>query len=119
MSATIDLQRFLEEDFFTLLGLENMEEEAKRQVIDALEKTVRARVFVRISETLDEEQNATLDTLESEQIIPYLLSLGIDIPSLLIEEAIQYRMEVAKLYESILAPFLLRSPLESPQPASV
>ena len=108
--APITLERFITEDFFTLLGLEDMSEEGKAEILEALNKTVQARVYAQMYEQLTDEQQEHLDDLAPGQMVAYLQSIGFDVAKIIAEESVNYRMEVAKLYESILAPMFIEVP---------
>lgn len=100
----ITFERFLTEDFFSLLGLEDLSEEAKADIIDSLNKTVQARVYATMYERLSVAQREKLDSLPAGEIIPYLQELGFDIPEMVYQESLRYRLEVAKMYETVTAP---------------
>ena len=94
----------MEEDFFTLLGLENLSDQEKEEISETLSKTVHAKVYAKLMETLSQEEQEKFENLAPEDMIPFLMELGFDLPTLIIEESINYRLEVASIYGIVVAP---------------
>jgi VIT1/CCC1 family predicted Fe2+/Mn2+ transporter len=92
--SPITLDRFLTEDFFTLLGMEELPEEKKQLYLDMMSRTVLARVFQAISAELSAEERAELDQISSEEMVDYLQQKGFDVATLILNEAMRYRAEV-------------------------
>lgn len=93
------LDEIMTEDLFSLLGLQGIPDFEKEEILENMNKTVHARVFNTVMTELSAEERAEFDDLSSEKIIPYLTEKGFDVPRMIVQESIAYRVELVKLFE--------------------
>ena len=103
---SVTLERAATEDFFSLVGLEEISEEDKDQILESMTKTVYARVYGYIYAQLSPEEQRHLDALDPEHLIEFFIQCGFNVPEMLTEEAINYRVELAKMFELATTPIL-------------
>lgn len=100
----LTLERIASEDFFTLLGLQHISAEEKEAMLEKMNETVQARVLLRILEQLSPAEQRQLDNQPTESFIEFLEQKGFNIPALYLEEALQYRLEIAQMFELATQP---------------
>lgn len=98
MTTPLTLKRVAEEDFFSLIGMDNLPDEEKEQILNDMNETVQAKVYLRIFEQLDEEGRKKMEELTGDDLAHFLVDKGFDLTGILLEEALTYRMEVATLF---------------------
>ncbi|MBU6388941.1 spore coat CotO family protein [Patescibacteria group bacterium] len=101
--SIIDLDQFENEDLFTLLGLEDISNKDKDALVDQLNHTVMARVYYNIRLALDPHKREEFDEMSSDEMVPFLLEEGFNLPQLILEEAIRYRAQIVQLFKSRVA----------------
>jgi hypothetical protein len=104
MSATTLFQRIATEDIFSLLGLQGLSDDKKEEVLDQMYKTVVARVYTSLRDSLSEADRARFDSQEAEAMPAFLQEVGIDIDAMVAEEAVRYRVELATMVDMLIAP---------------
>jgi len=92
----LDIDRFLNEDFFTLLGLSEVKEEEKANLLEKLGRVVLARAYAIAIELIPENQRESVADLPPDEMIPFFFEQGIDIPAIVGDESLRYRAEVAQ-----------------------
>lgn len=100
MPSAITLERYLTEDFFTLIGLQDLPQEEKDALLEKMNQTVLARVYSAVQEQLDPAERAELDALSPEKIAEFFESRGFNVVKLVMDEAMRYRMELARSFEA-------------------
>jgi len=104
MSFSLTLQDILEEDFFTLLGLQGGPEDEKEELLKTMNQTVQGRVYLTVYEMLPEDQRHHFSELSADDMIPYIEAQGIDLAALITEEAMRYRFELAATFKAAIDP---------------
>lgn len=91
-------KELIEKDLFELLGIQDSSDEYKSQLLESMSKTVDARVINRLSDMLSEEDSKKFEELaedgDSQAIVKLFVDKGIDLPSIVFEEAIKHRAEI-------------------------
>ncbi len=87
--------------FFAEVGLDSLPTDQKKEMFDKIQKTVHARLYLRLLEGISEEERSRLDTLPSEEVFMYFVDQGKDIPTLILEEAARYREELITAMKKI------------------
>lgn len=96
----VNLKNALEEDLFTLLGLEGLEENQKEEILLMAQNTVLARVYDRIRGLLEPFEQELLDSLTEGELQALLAEKGLDLQAITIEEAVRYRFEIIAAFEA-------------------
>ena len=102
----ITVERFLEEDLFTLLGLPDISQEDKDEITEKLNDTVLMRVYAKILSQISEEEGLKLESVPSEEIISYIEGLGFNLSEMLVEELLTFRLELVTMYSLTVSPLL-------------
>lgn len=94
-------------DILELMGLTNLsEEETEKVKMDMLE-TIQMRVIARIETQITDEDvptwKAVLESGDQEKIKAFLDKKGININELMAQEALVYKLEIAKNAQDILS----------------
>lgn len=76
------------------LGLTDLSEEKKQDYIEKIKQILEARVYMRISEELSNEDVEKLNQMSDEETITFFESKNIDVPKITIEEAMLVREEL-------------------------
>lgn len=100
----LQLNELLEQDIFSLLGLTNISEEEKNNLIHKFNTTIQARVYRHLAELLSEEDFNQIDNLDAHALQEYLQTKEIDLPALVKEEAIRYRVELIAILDLTTKP---------------
>ena len=100
MPKQITIDAILNEDLFELLGLEGLSDTEKEGLLTAMNDTIQARLFLSITEELSPADRTIMDGLNGEDLAKFLESKEIDVFGRLIEEAIQYRLELATIFQA-------------------
>lgn len=103
MALNITIERLLTEDIFSLVGLEGLSDDEKNQLLDDMQRTVVARVYSLVLAGLSDQDRAAFEALPPEQIEDYLSERGISLATLIAEESVRYRVELATLLEQVVA----------------
>jgi len=101
-SPTFD--QLVNEDFFKLLGLQSLSDDDKQEMLDRMNETVRARVFLQIIEHLSQEDREFFDQLPADDMLPFLQKHNINVEELIINEALNYRLEILAMYTMATQP---------------
>ena len=106
-NANIDPADLWDKDIFTLMGLEAIPEEKKKEILENMTATINNRVLARVLDQLDEaelqEYQKLLDGGDDQQIIGFLKSKNIDLMQYLAEEAMVYKTEILNLSQDKFA----------------
>jgi hypothetical protein len=104
MARTLTVDRILDEDIFSLLGIEGISEERKLQMMRDMSETIEARFYKAVYDALPEAARAQLEHLSPVETALVLEKNGIDADRMLQEEAILYRAEIASLMDLSVNP---------------
>ncbi len=104
MAKPITIDDILNEDIFNLLGLGSMSDSEKEEYLDAMNDTIQARLLLSIVEDLSPEDREQMDLLEGDELMKFFEARGIDIVARMLEEAIQYRLELAVTFQVATSP---------------
>lgn len=99
----LDLDRFVKEDLFTLLGMQNISKEEKLALARDLTQVIYARVYAAAIKSLSIEDRDQAASMLPEEMIPFFAEHDIDLAEMLIEESLSYRAELAQLMLGIQA----------------
>lgn len=102
--AEITIDKVLNEEFFSLVGLESITEDEKETILQKMNETVQARVYLGIMEKLDEDERTVMDRKNGDELLNFLVEKGFDLPEMVIEEALKYRLELAHLFQIATSP---------------
>lgn len=98
-----NLKELLDKDLLELIGGANLPPEKKQELYTKMAETVQNRAIARIYDKLSEAEGKQLDQLidqdEKNKIDEFLKTKGIDITSLLVQEAIIYKSEMLELFK--------------------
>jgi len=97
-------QQFATEDFFTLVGLADISDEDKQEILESMSKTVHARVYSNIYAELDEQEQEEMNSTPTTKLIPFLRAKGFDLEEMIVEEALKYRLELATMFDLAVHP---------------
>ena len=86
------------EDFFTLIGMQAMGDDEKQKLLEQMNETVIARVYLEVYKQLSDEDQQMIDTIPQEQVSNFLSERGFDLAEMVITDAISYRLELATMY---------------------
>ena len=100
----LTIERILKEDFFSLVGLQDITDEEKMEILESMNKTVQARAYLKVSEQLDPDERIVLDHKTGDELMQYLADKGIDLVNTVMEEAVKYRLELATLFQVATTP---------------
>lgn len=98
--TSLDLTAVFAGDLFTAIGLQDLSPEEKEELIATMSKTVFARVFLQVSEMLEDHDQVMFSELEVASLIPFLKERGIDLVGMLIEEGVRYRHELIMVFKT-------------------
>lgn len=97
--ALPSVKDLLEEDIFKLLGVEDASEDKKTKLLASMIKTVDARIINRVSDSMEEKEakkfGEIAETGDSKKLVDFLVKQDIDLPKIISEEVIRYRVEIA------------------------
>ncbi len=98
-----ELKRILDEDLLVLMGAKNMTDEEKVDLYVKMAETVQDRAMLRIYDNLTVEERQAfaelVDAKDEKKTNEYLLSKGINVPQLLIQEAMIYKVDMMSLFK--------------------
>ncbi len=100
----LTLNRLVTEDIFSLLGMQDIPESDKENLIENMEQTVLARTYGAICKELSSEDLNELDKLHGEELMNYLANKGFDVPQMMVDESVRYRMELATTFQLLITP---------------
>jgi hypothetical protein len=98
------LETLLAGDFFESIGMVAISDEDKAEILGTMTETVSARVFSEIIQSLSDEDRKLFKELDADTLVAFLSERGIDLINLLVEAALQHRMEVVMVYKSTFSP---------------
>lgn len=91
----------LNKDILELMGASELPQEEKKRLYEKMLATIQNRVIARISDQLNdqgiEELKNILDSKDQNKFNDFFKSKKIDLPKLLLEEAMIYKTEIAQL----------------------
>jgi succinate dehydrogenase flavin-adding protein (antitoxin of CptAB toxin-antitoxin module) len=94
----------LDKDIFELIGGEKLPEEKKKELYQKIGQTIENRAIARLDDQLSdadrEEWLKLLDLGDKAKMEAFLKSKNIDISKIIVEEALVYKLEITKLFES-------------------
>jgi hypothetical protein len=95
----------LKQNIITLLGLQALPEDKRRNLVVQMAELVEKRVILRLMETLTDKQamEAEKMTNKPDQILDFLIKSGADVPAMLREEAGRVKNEVVADAEKQIA----------------
>ncbi len=98
-----ELRDLLEKDILELIGAQNLPQEKKEELYKTMADTVQNRTIARLHDQLSEEDSKEFDRLidegDNQKVTQFLESKGIDITSLLVEEATIFKTEMVELFK--------------------
>lgn len=101
VSATLTPEEILNRDILELMGVQDMPEDKKAELYEAMVDTIHTRAVARIDDVLTDEDalkmKEIIDTGEAEQFHAFLLSKGIDIGQIYTDEIMLYKVEMTEL----------------------
>lgn len=97
--VTFDPQTVLTEDIFVSMGLQDASSETKNMLMDTMLETVETRVWSRIFEALNEEdQKLLLEKVDQDQEFESLLKeRSINLQDIVSEEFMRYKTEIVEI----------------------
>jgi len=99
MNSTPTVQELVEGDIFEVLGMQELSDEDKKSLVTQMLETVQARVYTKIYQQLDEEEQQEINTIGSDRILTYLMQKGFDVMTMVIEEGVRYRLELIAVFK--------------------
>lgn len=101
MTDGISYEDIIEKDILDLLGANNMPEEQKRNLYTKMMDTVMNRAMIRVHDALSEkdreEWKKLLDEGDKPKMDKFLHDHGVDLPKILVEEALILKTELVDL----------------------
>lgn len=101
MPDEVSYDDIINKDIFELMGAGDMPEEQKRNLYTKMMDTVMNRAMVRVHDTLSEadreEWKKLLDGGDKPKMDGYLHEHKIDLPKILVEEALMLKTELVDL----------------------
>lgn len=101
MNNDISYEDIIEKDILGLLGANNMPEEQKRNLYTKMMDTVMNRAMIRVHDALSEkdreEWKKLLDEGDKPKMDKFLHDHGVDLPKILVEEALILKTELVDL----------------------
>ena len=96
-----ELKKILDEDMLELMGAKNMPDEQKATLYEKMATDVQDRVMMRIYDSLTDEERdafaAIIDTGDQAKTNEYLLGKNINVPQLMVQEAMFYKLDMMAL----------------------
>lgn len=91
---------FLDQSVFEILGLQNLDEEKKAQLLVKMNEAVGERITIRVMDELPEEDKKSFDKLISEgaekEKIDGFLSNKTDLQKIILEETAEFKEKLAQ-----------------------
>ena len=91
----------LEKDIFKLLDIEDVSDEKKQELFQTMMNTVDARAMTRMASELSEKEveefTKVAEENDPQKLKNWLETKKIDLPKIVTEEAIRYRVEITEL----------------------
>jgi hypothetical protein len=98
-----ELNDLFDKDILDLIGGGDLTPEKKQELYLVIADTVQNRAITQIYASLSEEEKAQLDhllgTADSLEVQAYLQTKDLDLPAVLTQEAIAYKLEVYELFK--------------------
>jgi len=108
MANLIDEQKLpelLDKDTLELIGGQDLPPEKKQELYLKIAQTIHNRAISRIYKQLSESEGQELDKLletdDSVKVQDYLRSKGLDLPAILTQEALAYKLEIYELFKNV------------------
>ena len=99
------LSQIIDQDIFTILGLDHLPQEEKDALFAKAYDTVLHRALLRVADQLDDAQMEQLTALlgsdDEEAVDAFFERHGIDIDQIMISETLEYKTEMATLAETL------------------
>jgi len=92
---------FWDKDIFKLMGLKNVPEDKKKEMMDSMMRTVQNRVLARILDSMEEVDVKEFEKLikdgDNEKTNAFLESKNINLTQISAEEAMLYKTELINM----------------------
>lgn len=99
------LEEILDKDTLELIGGQNLPPEKKQELYLKIAETIHNRAIARIYNNLSESEGRELDELleadDAARVQDYLREKGLDLPSILTQEALAYKVEIYELFKNV------------------
>jgi hypothetical protein len=96
-----ELKQILDKDLLDLMGVANMPDDKKAELYAKMAATIQDRVLLRVDDALDEEGKKQfgeiIDTGDQAKTNEFLVGKGLNVPQLLVQEAMLYKLEMMSL----------------------
>lgn len=103
-----DYAKVLDADIFELLGLKNIPAKKKEQLGNKIARIIIDRVLIRLDSMLKGPELAEfkylLENASSQDLQNFFTSKGIDIPKMMIQEAIVLKAQIVQFVAASTAP---------------
>ncbi|MEK9155975.1 MAG: hypothetical protein AAB360_01570 [Patescibacteria group bacterium] len=95
-SKIVDVEKFVDSDIFTLIGLSGLSDEEKSALKAKMLQTIENRVNLRLLEELEQKQllEAVSDAADEEAAVKFFSEHAIPVEAIIIEEAVRYKAEL-------------------------
>lgn len=101
--VNIDPQKLLDENVFTILGMDALPDEEKKQIEDTMTETIHSRVIARIMDDLGDANleafKQVTETGDNNLINQFIKDKGIDVEKITLEEAAIYKADLKVMIE--------------------
>lgn len=101
------LEQVLEQDLFSVLGLEHLPQDKKDELFAKAYDTIMHRVLLRVADQLEEPQLDELKALieggDQAAVNAFMEHNQIDIDQIAMSESVAYKTEMASLAETLKA----------------
>lgn len=103
----VNFDDLFNKDIIELMGLTNLNDVEKEKLKMDMLETIQMRVIARIETQITDEDvptwKATVESGDQDKINGYLVNKGINIEELMAQEALVYKLEMAKGAKDILS----------------
>jgi len=101
------LQQVIDQDIFTVMGLEHLSQEKKDELFAKAYDTIMHRIMLRVADQLEEPEIDQLKNLilsdDTEAVDGFFESHSVDINQISMSESLAYKTEMAALAETLKA----------------
>jgi predicted house-cleaning noncanonical NTP pyrophosphatase (MazG superfamily) len=98
-----ELQELFDRDILDLIGGGDLLPEKKQELYMKIAETVQNRAIARVYQDLSEEDGQKLDQLlesaTAEEVQQFLRDKDLELPAILTQEAVAYKLEVYELFK--------------------
>lgn len=96
-----EIKDILDKDLLDLMGAKNMSDEDKAAMYEKMATTVQDRVMLRIYDALTDKERSEFATIvdsgDAGKTNEFLLGKNLNVPKLLVQEAVLYKLEIMSL----------------------